>query len=180
MSRATGFYREAWLFVARNGWSTQRDIVDNLPSGVEADDPSAMLWSMANRNGMLKVRGEDRQREYAVTQECCAPKGLKVGEILSATGADGSRIAALQQSDAFLAFLRGALLSNAPQLSTESGRRQLFDECVRIRALISAVAPHQPERFDWTYEGMEPSCSGAYVQAFDFGTEQDVAGGGDA
>jgi hypothetical protein len=55
--RSTGFCQEAWLLVAQGGWWKPRDILEQLPSGVEVDDASCQLWIMANRHKYLQRRG---------------------------------------------------------------------------------------------------------------------------
>lgn len=82
-----GFYREAWLVVAQGGWWRQREILEQLPSGVEVDDPGNRLWIMANRQGYLETRGEKDGRQYAVTSDCVTPHGIPLERLQRALSA---------------------------------------------------------------------------------------------
>jgi hypothetical protein len=79
--RSTGFCQEAWLLVAQGGWWKPRDILEQLPSGVEVDDASCQLWIMANRHKYLQRRGKASDAEYSVTPECITPRGIPVGRV---------------------------------------------------------------------------------------------------
>jgi hypothetical protein len=83
-----GFYREAWLLVAGGGWWTLREILDNMPSGCEVDDPYNRLWVMENRHGYVVSRGEGQSREYSVQPECVIPYGIPVSRLLGALVGD--------------------------------------------------------------------------------------------
>jgi hypothetical protein len=83
-----GFFREAWLIVARGGWWKVPDIVELLPLEIDGWNAHELLWAMAYRHEMLVTRGRRQAREYAVTPRCRIPKGVLAGEVLQAlTGA---------------------------------------------------------------------------------------------
>ena len=79
-----GFYREAWLVVAKGGWWKLREILAEMPSGFEVDQPHSHLWIMANRYGYMVRRGRHKEAEYAVTPECVVPRGIPVGRLSAA------------------------------------------------------------------------------------------------
>lgn len=87
MKITSGFYRESWLIVAQGGWWGVRDILEQLPSGCEIDDPHSRLWIMAKRHGYLARRGKGHSAEYAVTPECETPHGIKVERLCAALSA---------------------------------------------------------------------------------------------
>lgn len=83
-----GFYRHAWLVVARGGWWKVPEIVQHLPLHVDVWDAHELLWAMAHRHRLLVTRGRGKTREYAVTRECHMPRGLQAGQAVHAlTGA---------------------------------------------------------------------------------------------
>lgn len=73
-----GFYREAWLVVAQGGWWKLREIIEQIPSGVEVEQPHCQMWIMARRYGYFVTRGGKGATEYAVTPECMVPRGITV------------------------------------------------------------------------------------------------------
>lgn len=82
MIETIGFYREAWLLIAQGGgWWRTREILEQLPSGIEVDDPASRLWIMANRYRYLRRRGRGEKAEYAVTDDCITPRGLTVRQV---------------------------------------------------------------------------------------------------
>jgi hypothetical protein len=82
-----GFFRAAWLIIARGGWWKVSDIVAALPLEIDGWTASALLWAMAHRHQMLATRGHRKDRQYAVTPECRIPKGVTAGDAaLALTG----------------------------------------------------------------------------------------------
>lgn len=81
LSLSCGFMRDAWLVVARGGWWPMREILAEMPDGVEIDDPQNRLWIMVNRYRYLVKRGTQRKAEYAVTADCNVPQGLNVRQL---------------------------------------------------------------------------------------------------
>jgi hypothetical protein len=84
MKITLGFYREAWLVVARGGWWGIREILEQLPDGVEVDDAASRLWIMARRHGYLQRRGRGKAAQYAVTNNCETPHGIPVQRLCEA------------------------------------------------------------------------------------------------
>jgi hypothetical protein len=81
VTQTVGFYREAWLVVAQGGWWKPREILEQLPVGVECEQPHSYLWIMANRHHYLARRGNRQTAEYAVTPDCVTPQGLTVAQL---------------------------------------------------------------------------------------------------
>lgn len=80
-----GFHRLAWLIIAEGGWWTPQEVIERMPSDCEVRCPNNSLWMMSRRYGSLAVRGERRKPEYAVTDDCKIPPGVRVGDFLRAT-----------------------------------------------------------------------------------------------
>lgn len=85
MTAATGakdkaFFRQAWAVVAKGGWWKPREIMEELPVGIEPEDFHNRLYFM-HRNGYFSRRGEPRAYQYAVTEECRVPQGLTVKQV---------------------------------------------------------------------------------------------------
>lgn len=76
-----GFYREAWLIVARGGWWKPAEIVQELPLSIDGTKVHTVLWHMTVRHRLLAARGRGRQRQYAVTQDCGIPSDVSAGEV---------------------------------------------------------------------------------------------------
>lgn len=83
----TGFYRQAWLIVARGGWWTAKEIIAEIDLQTSADYAVSMLCNMATKDGLLEKRGTRLKAEYAVTRNCSIPRGLTVGDVSRAVGA---------------------------------------------------------------------------------------------
>lgn len=75
---------EAWLIVAQGGWWTASEVMEHMPSGMEVDDPTSLMWTMERRHKYLTGRGYGRGKEYAVTPDCIAPPGIPVRRIVQA------------------------------------------------------------------------------------------------
>lgn len=84
MNHSTGFFREAWLIVARGGWWSAKEIIEAMPLAVDIKAAHNALWAMSVRYSFLKAKGAQRTRRYAVTSDCTIPKGLTVGQAMEA------------------------------------------------------------------------------------------------
>jgi hypothetical protein len=82
MNADKAFYRQAWQVVAKGGWWSPSDILEELPIGLELerDDFHTRIWYM-HRNGYFTRRGEPRAYQYAVTETCRVPQGLTVKQV---------------------------------------------------------------------------------------------------
>lgn len=81
-TRQDGFYAELWKIVAEGGWWTVAEIYEALPPEFKTRHRiSDHLWAMVHRCNMLAMRGELKNRQYAVLAHCCVPGGVTVNDL---------------------------------------------------------------------------------------------------
>lgn len=84
MTPSTPSVREIWLVVAQGGWWTSEEIKRHIDPHLNDAGVRNRLWIMTYRQGVLKTRGEGKERQYAVTPECFTPYGITVRKLTEA------------------------------------------------------------------------------------------------